>query len=325
MQEVDAERRIKILRGERPPTPPPPPSPPTSTGKPTRPDRRHTDDPGRYRKRRRLAGEDDTDRDIRLAREDAAQAASQRGELTLSSRRDDRDAQAPLLDSAGHVNLFPESANRKAEKNTEAEAESKRQRRSYEDQYTMRFSNAAGFKENAGRQPWYSSDSRSVVAPDAMPEKNVWGNEDPMRKEREKARMDASDPLAAMKRGVRQLKATEQERKRWNEEKRKELESLKADSRQSSRPHRRRRSKSADSFDGFKLDAPEEPETRGAEDRLSSRRHHRHREHRGHSRDDSRRDRSRERSRRHSHNSSDRAHRHCRHEDTHDARRSRKS
>lgn len=325
MQEVDADRRVKILRGERPPTPPPPPSPSTSTGEATQPDRRHTDDTGRYRKRRRLAGEDDTDRDIRLAREDAAQVASQRGELTLSSRRDDKDAQAPLLDSAGHVNLFPESANRKAEKNTETEAEAKQQRQSYEDQYTMRFSNAAGFKENAGRQPWYSSGSQSVVAPDAMPEKNVWGNEDPMRKEREKARMNANDPLAAMKRGVRQLKATEQQRKRWNDEKRKELEALKAEDRQLSRPRHRKRSKSADSLERFKLDAPEEPRTRGAEGHGGSRRHRRHREDRDSSRENSRRDRSRERSRRHSHHSSDRVHRHRRREDSHGSRHSRKS
>lgn len=324
MQEVDAERRIKILRGERPPTPPPPSSPHALAEKSTRSDRRHTDHTGRYRKRRRLAGEDDTDRDIRLARENAAQAASQRGELTVSLRRDEKDAQASLLDSVGHVNLFPESTNRKAEKNTEAEAEAKQQRRSYEDQYTMRFSNAAGFKTNAGRQPWYSSGSQSVAAPDAMPEKNVWGNEDPMRKERERARMDASDPLAAIKRGVRQLKATEQERKRWNDEKRKELEALKAEDRHVSRSHRRRRSKSTDSLDGFKLDAPEESKTRGAEGHGSSRRHRRHREHRDRSREDSRWDRSRENLRRRSHHSSDRVHRHRRYEGPRDTRHSRK-
>lgn len=322
MQEVDAERRIKILRGERPPTPPPPPSSLTSREKPTRSDRSHTDDAGRYRKRRRLAGEDDTDRDIRLAREDVAQATAQRDALTLSSRRDDKIAQAPILDSAGHVNLFPESAHRKTEKNTEAEAEAKRQRQSYEDQYTMRFSNAEGFKRDAGRQPWYSSGSQSVAAPDAMPEKNVWGNEDPMRKERERARMDASDPLAAMKRGVRQLKATEQERKRWNDEKRKELEALKAEDFRSSQAHRRRRSKSADSLDNFRLDSPEGDRTRGTEDHRSSRRH---REHRDRGREDSGPGRSREDSRRRSYHSSNHVHRRRRHEDAHDTRGSRKS
>lgn len=144
-----------------------------------------------------------------------------------------------------------------------------------------------------------------------------------MRKEREKARINASDPLAAMKRGVRQLKATEQARKRWNDEKRKELEALKAEDRQLSRRHQRRRSKSVDSLDGFKLDAPEEPRSRGAEDHGNSRRHRRRRERRDCSLGDSRRDRSRERSGRRSRHSSDRVY-HRRHEDSRDSGRSQK-
>lgn len=323
MQEVDAERRIQILRGERPPTPPPLPSQRRSSDASARPERRFNDDAGGFRKRRRLAGEDDTDRDIRLAREDAAQAVAKREELSLTSRRDDKDAQAPLVDGAGHINLFPEGKNKEAEKNTEAEAESARKKRSYEDQYTMRFSNAAGFKETAGRQPWYSSGAQSTTAPDAMPEKNVWGNEDPMRKDREKARMDANDPLAAMKRGVRQLKATEQERKRWNEEKQKEIEALKTEEGQRSRHHRRKRSRSIDSLDDFKLDAPV-AKPRDDNDHNCSRRHHRHHP-RDRSRQRSHRDRDRERSHRRSHHSSDRAHRH-RHDETHsDIRHLRKS
>ncbi|GFF93239.1 uncharacterized protein C5E4.10c [Aspergillus lentulus] len=198
MQEIDAERRIQILRGERPSTPPPPPSAPSDT----RRDRTHGEDAGRYRKRRRLAGENDTDRDIRLAREDAQLMLAKREELAVSKTSD-----APLLDSTGHINLFPSEATRKpAEKNQEAEKEAADKNRSYEDQYTMRFSNAAGYRQPAGQMPWYSSSSRDVLAPDAMPEKDVWGNEDPMRQERERARLDANDPLAAIKRGVRQLK-----------------------------------------------------------------------------------------------------------------------
>ena len=106
-----------------------------------------------------------------------------------------------------------------------------------------------------------------------MPEKNVWGNEDPMRKEREKARMDVNDPLAAMKRGVRQLKATEAERKRWNEEKRKQLEALKSEQEASSSRHHRRR-RSVDSLEGFNLDTPAPREDR-RDDRSSHRRHDR--------------------------------------------------
>ncbi|KAJ5489835.1 hypothetical protein N7453_010660 [Penicillium expansum] len=186
MQEVDAERRIKILRGERPPTPPPAPSL-VSSEPGAGPDRKSASDAGGFRKRRRVAGEDDTDRDIRYAREDAAQATAKREELMLASRKADI-AQAPILDKAGHINLFP-AASAKTEKNSEAEAEAARKKRSYEDQYTMRFSNAAGFKETISQKPWYSSAEQIAMAPGSMPEKDVWGNEDPRRKERTQARM----------------------------------------------------------------------------------------------------------------------------------------
>ncbi|KAJ5158503.1 uncharacterized protein N7500_008154 [Penicillium coprophilum] len=266
MQEADAERRIKILRGERPPTPPPAPSLSSEPG--ARSDRKSDRDAGGFRKRRRIAGEDDTDRDIRYAREDAAQAVSKREELIIASRKADT-AQAPILDKAGHINLFP-AASAKTQKNPEAEAEAARRKRSYEDQHTMRFSNAAGFKETIGQKPWYSSAEKNATAPGSMPEKDVWGNEDPRRKERTQARMSADDPLAAIKRGVRQLKTTEQERKRWNDEKRREIEALKAEeARQSS--HRRRRSPSVNSLDGFKLDQPDREREK---DRRSSDRHH---------------------------------------------------
>ncbi|KAJ5095334.1 hypothetical protein NUU61_004690 [Penicillium alfredii] len=242
MQEIDAERRIQILRGERPPIPPPPPLP-QSTETALRRERTNADGIGAIRKRRRLAGEDDTDRDIRIAQEDAAQTYFSREKSALTTRRGSGEMQAPLMDSAGHINLFPAtSANRKVEKNVEAEAETARQERSYEDQYTMRFSNAAGFKQSAGRNPWYSSAAQDASASDSMPQKDVWGNEDPMRKERERTRLDMNDPLAAMKRGVRQLKATEQQRKQWNEEKQKELEVLATEERHSRSSYRRRRS-----------------------------------------------------------------------------------
>lgn len=318
MQEVDAERRIKILRGERPPTPPPPPSHPSSEPG-TLPERKISDSTGKFRKRRRVAGENDTDRDIRYAREDAAQAVAQREELVLASRKAGASiADAPILDSAGHINLFP-SAGAKSDKNPEAEAEAARKKRSYEDQYTMRFSNAAGFKETIGRNPWYSSTGQDLMAPGSIPSKDVWGNEDPRRKERAQARMSANDPLAAMKRGVQRLKTSEQERKRWNDEKRREVDAMKADeAKQSGR--RRMRSASIDSLDGFSLDAPGKGTTK--HQRTSDRQHHRHhdrsrdRSHRRH------RDRSREHSHRRSeHRSSGRSHR-SRHDEPENSRRS---
>lgn len=291
MQEVDAERRIQILRGERPSTPPPPPQ--SSITEQDKPSRREGEDARiSNRKRRRLAGEDDTDRDIRLAREEAQLVD---GKTSARPRTSD----APLEDKAGHINLFPtETARSKpAEKNAEAEAESAAMKRKYEDQYTMRFSNAAGFSQAIGQKPWYSSLGQEVAGHEALPGKDVWGNEDPLRRQREMARMNANDPLAAMKKGVRQLRSVEHERQKWNDERARELEALKAEDsvRERSHRHRRRRSRSPsrasvseDSLEGFSLDAPPDRH-RGEKDRERiSHRHHRHRRHRDWSRDHSR-------------------------------------
>lgn len=317
MQEVDSERRIKILRGEQFSTPPPPPSPPSTT----QPDKKSfREEAAPNRKRRRLAGEDDTDRDIRLTREDAQFADGKRAELARSHAR---KSDAPLEDRAGHINLFPSEAARSApvEKNTEAEAEAATTKRKYEDQYTMRFSNAGGFSQSISQSPWYSSSGNDVTAPETISGKDVWGNEDPMRKEREMARMDANDPLAAMKKGVRQLRTVENERKKWNEERSRELEALKEADRSQSRHYRRKRSPSVsdDSLEGFRLDAsPDRP--RDDKDRENSSRRHHRRHHK--------RDRSRDRSRRHhrhshSHSRSHRHHRdrHDRHDDNRSSRR----
>lgn len=305
MQEADAERRIRLLRGE---SVSPPPPPPETTDPETFPKRRPSGDPTKPYKRRRVAGENDTDRDIRYAREDAAQAAAKREELVVASRKSGA-AEEPILDSAGHINLFP-SAKAKSEKNPEAEAEAARKKRSFEDQYTMRFSNAAGFKETVDRKPWYSSTDKEAIAPSATAGKDVWGNEDPRRKERAEARMSVNDPLAAMKRGVRQLKTSEQERKRWNEEKQRELDVLKSEDAKKSR-RRHARSPSADSLDGFRLDAPR---TANEKDRRSSsgnqRRH---------------RDRSHDRSRRHRETSRERSHRRSEGHSSHRSHRSRHS
>lgn len=303
MQDVDAEHRIKILRGEHSSTPQPPPPPPaaSSTDAPKRPERESRNEFGFHRKKRRIAGEDDTDRDIRFAREDAQRASSKRDELSYPSKRSSKDHEAPILDNKGHINLFPQGS-KTAEKNAEAEAETRKKERSYEDQYTMRFSNAGGFKEKAGRQPWYSSGAQLALAPDAMPGKNVWGDEDPMRREREKARVDTNDPLAAMKRGVRQLKVVQQERKSWNDEKRKEIESLKSTEAHRVRSHRRRRSNSTESLDTFRLD---ESLSRGKTEKLRTSSHQRHRHHRNQSLD-----RDRDHSRRRSHEYSDHSRHH---------------
>ncbi|KAL2834965.1 hypothetical protein BDW59DRAFT_1756 [Aspergillus cavernicola] len=271
MQEADAERRIQILRGERPSTPPPPPPSQSSTSRPERKD--HTGYPGGQRKRRHLAGENDTDRDIRVAHEDAELALAKRDEL-VSTRKTKNNM--PLHDSDGYINLFPaEDMHKRAEKNPEAEKEAVTKQRSYEDQYTMRFSNAAGFRQDIGKVPWYSSSQGNGVAPEPIPGKNVWGNDDPMRNEREKARMNLNDPLLAMRKGIRQLKSVEEERKKWNQERSRELDALRLSEKTRS-PRRRRRSQSKDSLEGFTLD---ESTDRSRDRDRSSHRHHQHSRH----------------------------------------------
>lgn len=252
MQEVDAERRIQILRGERPSSLSPPRLSTPDEVQRSETLRRSAAELGthRHKKRRRIAGENDTDRDIRLAREDAAQYDAKRVEL-LSSHRDGkkRDEHVSITDSAGHINLFTEelARNQRVEKNVEAEAEKHKKQRTFEDQYTMRLSNAAGFKESAGQTPWYSTAStKEAQAPNAMRNTDVWGNEDPLREEREKARINANDPLAAMKAGIRGLKNAQKERKEWQKQRLRELEDLERAQKSASK-RRRRRSHSQDS------------------------------------------------------------------------------
>ncbi|OJD15480.1 hypothetical protein AJ78_04276 [Emergomyces pasteurianus Ep9510] len=310
LQKIDAEKRIQILRGLRSPSKSPPPA---DREKPTAPVERgdkERERESRHRKRRRIAGENDTERDIRFAREDAQRAQARRDEDIVLFRQPPKD-DTPLIDDSGHINLFPEPAASHpitggSGKNPEAEADAARKKREYEDQYTMRFSNAAGFKQSLEKGPWYSSSTVDIAAQtagDMLPSKDVWGNEDPRRQERERARIDTSDPLALMKRGVRQLRDVERERKKWEEERMRELKTLndeveRKERKVSGRPGREKRRRkrqgsdaSRDSLEGFSLDADNRTVESGR-DRERSRKHHRERR--------ERREQSRERASRHS-------------------------
>ncbi|EEH44608.2 uncharacterized protein PADG_00897 [Paracoccidioides brasiliensis Pb18] len=328
LQKADAEKRIQILRGQRSPSNSPPPS---LEAKPKASQRREAEQEPRHRKRRRIAGENDTDRDIRFAREDAQLAEATREEDVVLFRKEAKDA--PLIDESGHINLFPPSAvandpSGNSGKNPEAEMEAARKKREYEDQYTMRFSNAAGFRQSLDKNPWYSSsnvDIAAQTAEDMLPNKDVWGNEDPRRQERERERITSNDPLAAMKKGIHQLKAVEKERKKWEEERREKLRDLKKEEerkqrRYSSRHRKERRRRrrrgsdaSRDSLEGFSLDA-DVPLAENARERESSKKRNSHRD---------RRERSRDRSPRHSRSHDDRhSHRSSRNHDKERGKRS---
>lgn len=283
MQEEDARRRIAILRGEEP-------APPKPVAEPVDPQnswREKKDDDTydrRDRKRRRLRGEDDTDRDIRYARQD-----TDTGERATKALLKKGEKDAPLEDHVGHIQLFPapdETAIRKGAKNAEVEAEKEKKRRREEDKITMRFSNAAGYQHGV-QKPWYASrrgetstDSKVVVLSEAHG-KDVWGNDDPLRKEREKTRINANDPFAAMRQAQGQLKQSENDKAVWEEKQKRELEVLK----EQQRRERRRRDEDRDSLDGFSLDAPHRTVKERGHERVPKHRHrHHHRRHRSRSR-----------------------------------------
>ncbi|KAF1931655.1 uncharacterized protein M421DRAFT_417420 [Didymella exigua CBS 183.55] len=226
MQELDAERRAAILRGR---TPPPLPEEDAVDDS-----RRRRDRHGHDKKRRKLRGEDDTDMDIRLA---ASMTRPQDGNeddaKVLKLRKP--ASNAPLTDHAGHIDLFPVDVTEaiKREKNAEAEREKRKKEQAFEDQYTMRFSNAAG--RNGLDQPWYTAQQKtartaeedSALVYPGLENKNVWGNEDPRRKEREQARISSNDPFAFMQKAQTQLKKSKEDRKKWTHERKRELQGLK--------------------------------------------------------------------------------------------------
>lgn len=310
MDEYDSARRLAVLRGETPPSPPP--------GLLEDGQKQQRNNTQRAPKRRRLAGEDDTDRDIRVARETAEQGREMQDQLVKFSEQKKELSDAPLIDHRGNIDLFPvdHKAMRKVEKNAEREAEEAKKRQEFEDQYTMRFANAAG-RDGVGK-PWYANASQGVTqTPDASdnheleePGKNVWGREDPGRKDRERMRMNASDPLAFMKKAQVQLKEAERDRKRWAAERDRELLAISTVGEKEFRSTRKskrafREEKNTDDIDeleGFSLDAPPEEgkSKHGRSHGHRSSKHRRHHRSRSRSRDRDRhkshRDRSRSRS-----------------------------
>ncbi|KAF1357974.1 hypothetical protein EJ07DRAFT_61903, partial [Lizonia empirigonia] len=225
-QDLDAARRAALLRRH---TPPPLPD---DDAQDRAQNRRGAG--GHDRKRPRRRHEDDTDMDIRLA---AAMANPEHGDgadgrvLKLRNLTSD----APLTDHAGHIDLFPVDfkAAIQREKKADAEREKRRKEQAFEDQYTMRFSNAGG--KNGLHQPWYTAQHKQTPAvqePSAaadypgLESKNVWGNQDARRKEREHARISSNDPLAFMQKAQTQLDKAKEGKKKWARERNRELKDL---------------------------------------------------------------------------------------------------
>ena len=254
MQEEDAARRIAILRGEALPE------------IPTVEDERQSGDKhreknlgedetysSRDRKRKRRRGEDDTDRDMRYAIENRERGERARETLLqgqkTSTARDTAAAEAPLQDHAGHIQLFAppdEKAIRAKQKNEEAEADKAKKRKREEDLITMKFSNAAGYN-NGMQKPWYAAGGtsrqnegalRNEIMLAELKGKDVWGNEDPRRKERETKRIVSNDPFAMMQSAQKQLKQSEKDKEEWERRRRKEVEEFEKEQQQQQRKKR---------------------------------------------------------------------------------------
>ena len=245
MQEVDAERRLQLLRGSQI-------TPQELLQDQVEQSKLDTDSRS-SRKRKRLNGEDDTDRDIRLAREDAVLSSSRKISMAIPRKS---TSDAPLTDHKGHISLFPDERSRlHVVKNSEAEAETAKKTREYEDQYTMRFSNAAGFKQGLAN-PWYATMKGETMEKYPGDEK-AWGNKEYRRQEREKAKMHQDDPLSSMRRSVQALKKVERERRVSMEERDQQLRQMEREQRQSRRRSSKRRNVSDnDDLESFTLDPP---------------------------------------------------------------------
>ena len=267
MQEIDAERRIKLLRGQ---CVEPASLVKNESTQPVSRNKRGTE-VGRERKRRRLNGEDDTDRDMRLVQENLTEASI--AQTGLVKRKPTSDA--PLTDQAGHINLFPiESSRHHPPRNSKVEAEAAKKKKDYEDQYTTRFANAAGLKQSVNQKPWYQDSTLSAEGDDELVGKDVWGNEDPRRKERAKMRVAADDPMAVMQKGVEGLRQVKEERRKWKEEQDREMMELVELDR---RRERRKKRHTISDLSGFSLDTVE-----SGHDERRSRHDGHHKAHRRH-------------------------------------------
>jgi hypothetical protein len=170
-----------------------------------------------------------------------------------------------LIDHAGNINLFPVDVKEqlKREKNADAEKEKRKKERALEDQYTMRFSNAAG-RGGLEQQPWYASNGSTTAEQDAsnnkavafpgLDNKNVWGNEDPLRKKREQSRIASNDPFAFMQRAQVQLKKSKEDKKKWAAERERELMKLRAAQERPSRRQDSERKKRVDDEHNDRMD-----------------------------------------------------------------------
>jgi hypothetical protein len=179
--------------------------------------------------KRKLPGEDDTDRDIRLVLESAP--------TTTASGRSRQD-HGSVQDADGHISLVP-AQQKKSRLDKEQE----------KDPYTVYLTDATG-RGQESKKTWYTS---------LQPQQEKWGDDNPRRQQREVARLNANDPLAAIKKGVKTLRDNEKARKEWMEQRERDLQEVEKLAKKQSHERKRRTRRDGnnddlDSLDGFDLD-----------------------------------------------------------------------
>jgi hypothetical protein len=219
MQEVDAERRIQQLRGlDLPALTPDLGTEPDAFDSQSHHSRVEVKD---NRKRQRSL-ENDLDAEKRYIRAIHTPTSTLSG--TLKRSKHDHE---PVIGSNRHTNLARIS-DKSCEQSSSArvEANSDKKHEANPEIFGMRFADAAGKHYSINQKPWYDPTSNPArVSVDAM-SKNVWGREDPKRKDRDLARLTTQDPLSAIQKGVKTLRAVESERTRWKEERHQEFRDL---------------------------------------------------------------------------------------------------
>lgn len=282
MQEADAARRLAILRGETPP-PLPEPEPEIDPSSSKFAQRDKTSTSGFSQRKRKRAGEDDTDFEMRAARERAEMGEQVAAELAGNKRK--KLADVNIVGRDGHIDLIG-AVPSLDEKNAEYEQEAARKKREAEDQYTMRFSNAAGRDGLAAGDPWYSKpdkrqgasaskEERDMQLAVEAPRTNVWGRDDPKRRDREALRLTSSDPLAMMKMGAKKVREVDRERRKAAEERARELEDLQKEDRR--REKRRRKDDREENGNGHRSDHARRRRSRHRDDDRGEQRERRRR------------------------------------------------
>lgn len=107
----------------------------------------------------------------------------------------------------------------------------------------VRFRDATG-RNRTGSESWYLSSHSLEPTGDRTVGYDAFGRTDIRRHARDEKRLMAADPLAAMKRGVKQLREIEKQRAAWREQRERDLNEVEELARR--REHRKRRREKQD-------------------------------------------------------------------------------